>query len=835
MRRFDPTGPRTLVERGSVRYGLAVASVALAFVVRLLAEPVTGTGAPFVLFFAAVLVTNILAGAGPGLLATLLSVPLACREFIVRAGFHPSQVISQATLFLIDCSFIAYLAYDSRRARQFSEEAEERLRLANRAARIVSWDVDFPALLVRWSPDSLQQLESKVPMPARLGSLLHVVHPDDRPGLERALEASRDPTGNGELRAEVRVLRKNGGVRWYACFGHTYFAEHSGKRVAVRQVGTAIDVTERLQTEEALRALTEKAKVAVAEREEMLAREQAANATLRQSEERFRLTFDEAPIGMALVDMDGRLLRVNQVLCEILGYSAQELRRVGFQDVTYPPDLGADVTLFRQLARGEIPRYQMEKRYIRRDGSLVYAALSVSLLRDADGNPLCNIAQVEEIQARKEAEAALRTSESRQQLLARASALLVTTLDYAKTLEAVAQLVVLELADWCIAKIAMPGSSELTWTVACRDPARAQTARELERLRINRRWPSFVRAGERAPHAVRIEHVQDADLQAIAQSPEHLSLLRAMDPTSMMDVPLVIRGQVLGGLVFVASDSSPAFTRDDLELAQALADRATLAVENGRLYEASVQAAQLRDQVLAVVAHDLRNPLAVILSQAGGIAKKEVADSAWCNRTSGLIQRAASRMNRLIQDLLDVAVIEAGQLSIEREPLEPRELLQESIDSQHTLARDASLTLELDIDGAVPMIRGDPNRLLQVLENLIGNAVKFSNPGGHIRVGAVAREGAVLFWVADTGRGIPPEAIPHVFDRFWQVRKGTRQGAGLGLPISRGIVEAHGGRLWVESEVERGATFFFTIPRLEPGERPLLPGSSSAERESTIH
>jgi signal transduction histidine kinase len=181
-----------------------------------------------------------------------------------------------------------------------------------------------------------------------------------------------------------------------------------------------------------------------------------------------------------------------------------------------------------------------------------------------------------------------------------------------------------------------------------------------------------------------------------------------------------------------------------------------------------------------------------------------------------VIHRAATRMNRLIQDLLDVALMEAGQLTIERERLSANELIVEAVDMQRPLASSSSLELRADLDRDVPHIWGDRDRLLQVFENLIGNAIKFTKAGGRITAGAVSRDHDVVFWVADTGCGIASESLPRVFDRFWQATRTGRQGAGLGLPITKGIVEAHGGRIWVQSTEARGTTFSFTIPKASP-------------------
>src|SRR5262249_51937745 len=145
-----------------------------------------------------------------------------------------------------------------------------------------------------------------------------------------------------------------------------------------------------------------------------------------------------------------------------------------------------------------------------------------------------------------------------------------------------------------------------------------------------------------------------------------------------------------------------------------------------------------------------------------------------------------------------------------------RELIAGAVNVQRPLASSSSLALRVDVDRDVPEIWGDRDRLLQVFENLIGNAIKFTGPGGSVVAGATSRDREVVFWVADTGSGIAPEDVPRVFDRFWQATRPRREGAGLGLPITKGIVEAHGGRIWVESTPGKGTTFSFTIPKAFP-------------------
>lgn len=179
-------------------------------------------------------------------------------------------------------------------------------------------------------------------------------------------------------------------------------------------------------------------------------------------------------------------------------------------------------------------------------------------------------------------------------------------------------------------------------------------------------------------------------------------------------------------------------------------------------------------------------------------------------------------MQRLIQDLLDVSRIESGTLAVEHTRIGLAQLVVECVEAQRSLAASADLELRVDLPRELPEVLGDRDRLLQVLENLIGNAIKFTGPGGRIGVGASATAGEVLLWVSDTGPGIAAEDLPRVFDRFWQAQKAGRRGAGLGLPIVKGIVEAHGGRVWVESTLGQGSTFLFTIP--------VVPSATDAQR-----
>ena len=172
-------------------------------------------------------------------------------------------------------------------------------------------------------------------------------------------------------------------------------------------------------------------------------------------------------------------------------------------------------------------------------------------------------------------------------------------------------------------------------------------------------------------------------------------------------------------------------------------------------------------------------------------------------------------MNRMIQDLLDVRRIESGRLGIESKPESPASLINDTVEMLRPLAIGSTIVLEADISENLPMVLADASRIQQVLSNLVGNAVKFTPREGHVTVCAEGIDGGVRFGVIDTGPGIPPDQVPHIFGRFWQAMPSDRRGIGLGLAIAKGIVEAHGGMIWVESNVGLGSTFYFTLPSAE--------------------
>lgn len=330
---------------------------------------------------------------------------------------------------------------------------------------------------------------------------------------------------------------------------------------------------------------------------------------------------------------------------------------------------------------------------------------------------------------------------------------------------------------------------------------------------LDRRRPHLVWHVLETRQPMIVQAVDAAYVESLVQHDEHRRALRALDIRSLMAVPLVARGRLLGALTFVSSRDDHRYGADDLPLARDLADRAALAIENARLYRTAREAIEARDHVLGVVAHDLRNPLTAISATATVLRQYFLPDSAGAAREAldGIVQ-ASERATRLVQDLLEIRRITAGRLALTRAHVPVIPLVEECAAAHRALAAAASLHLAVDTADSDAVVWADGHRLRQVFDNLIGNAVKFTPAGGRVTLGAAARGAEVVFWVADTGPGIEPDVLPRLFDRFWQGREGDRRGAGLGLAIAKEVVDAHDGRIWAESRPGSGSTFYFSVP-----------------------
>ncbi|XXX75939.1 PAS domain S-box protein [Sorangium sp. So ce134] len=479
-----------------------------------------------------------------------------------------------------------------------------------------------------------------------------------------------------------------------------------------------------------------------------------AEQALRESEERFRLTFENAPIGMAIVALDGRFIRVNHVFCEIVGYAAEELSTLRFQDITHPDDVNADVGLVEQLRRGEIPRYRLPKRYVHKDGTVIAVVLHTSVVRDERGEPIHYIAQVEDVTARKQAE------EERERLLAQ----LETERRTLRTIfdSAPVPLLLIE-RNGAERVIGNPHAIELTGGAAARD--------------------------------------------------EYVGRLRRPDgaPITLDEMPSsrAMRGETIPGeeIVIHQADGS---SRTFLIAAAPLRDRAgkiTGAVVAGEDVSPLKELARMREEWTSIIAHDLRQPVTTIVLQASMLARQ-----AQCSDKAQHILASAMQLSRMISDLLDVSRLESHRLELSRVEVDLPALVQATV--ERTADATSGHRVDVEVRGDVPPLLADPGRLEQVLTNLLSNAAKYGAPETPIRMAVERRGGEVLVALENEGKGIAPEELPRLFARYYRTREakaGGAAGLGLGLYIVRRLVEAHGGRIWAESAAGK-TTFQFALP-----------------------
>ncbi len=478
--------------------------------------------------------------------------------------------------------------------------------------------------------------------------------------------------------------------------------------------------------------------------------------------------------------------------------------------------------------------FSFPHRIVRPGGSVRLLHARGESVTDADGRVVRMIGTGQDVTGRAKAERKARrlageraaraeaeTTARRMEFLAEAGRILSSSLDYEATLAEVARLAVPFLAEYCAVFVEDEEGEPLqrVGSAHSRPEYADQIVRVEETYLPDPDNPHSLvgqvfRTGE--PRLLP-EFSPEALERAMEGQAEALEIVRKLAPRSAMMVPLATRGRRLGVIAFYRSDSAPRYGDTDLVVAERLAAKAALALDNARLFEAerrarteAEEATALRDEVLAIVSHDLRSPLHAI-AICGELLSQEPSEA---DRKAHIqiLERSVGRMARLVEDLLDVGRIESGRFSVRPEPSDPREVVERALEEAGPAATEKGVRLlrgVIDCPSPVPM---DRRRIEQVLSNLLENAIRHTPAEGRIEVSAVGRGERLVCSVVDTGEGIPEPRRRELFDHIWHAREGGRDRAGLGLTIARGIVEAHGGRIWVESEPGQGAAFHFAIP-----------------------
>ncbi len=410
-------------------------------------------------------------------------------------------------------------------------------------------------------------------------------------------------------------------------------------------------------------------------------------------------------------------------------------------------------------------------------------------------------------------------AETRAVFLAEASVLL-SSLDYGDNLRRLAELAVPSLGDWCAVDL-FEDSGVARLAVAHTDPEKVKFAHEIyQRYPPDLNEPGGMGELKRSGEPLLYPIVTDEMLVAAARDAEHLEMLRTLRIDSAMVVPLMVTGKVFGAISFVSSTPNRHYTKSDLAFATELGRRAALAIENARLYGEVNEANRVKDEFLATLSHELRTPLNVIVGRARMLVERSGhADTV--QQSADTIERNAHALARLVDDLLDVSRFSAGQLTLDIQPVDIAAVVSTVVASLEPTGRAKGVTIAVAPSPALPELLGDSTRLQQVVWNLLSNAIKFTPSGGTVSLALAHTPAHVTLTVSDTGEGIEPDFLPHVFETFRQAEPTLNRrhgGLGLGLSIVRRLVELHGGYVTADSAGRgQGATFRVALPAAAAG------------------
>ena len=543
-------------------------------------------------------------------------------------------------------------------------------------------------------------------------------------------------------------------------------------------------------------------------------REQAGiERALRASEAKFSGILGIAADAIISVDHDHHIVHFNRGAEEIFRYKAEEAigRHLNVLiPARYRPGHDGHMESF---ARSPVTARRMGERReifgLRSDGAEFPAEASISKLVLPDG--ILFTVVLRDITDRKRAE-------EDERFLAATSSELAQSLDFDAAAQIVADLPVPRLADACLVDIVTSGDT-LRRVISTRQrPELTPALRSLAERPITWDSPSPIIDAIRRKRRELVPVVDEDWLDAN----EELSLIphwRALGARSLLTLPLVAGDEAFGALTLIAVDPSREFSADARNLADKFAATAATTLENARLYGVAQRATRARDEVLGIVSHDLRNPMSAIAMCARVLQENPPNDPSERSQLLGTIRESTEWVNRLIQDLLDVANIERGRLSLELRPQDPAQI---ALQARHMFEVEAThhgIKLDVEVPTNLPMVMADGARIVQVLGNFLRNAIKFTPNGGRIVIGVERDDSGVVFSVRDTGAGIATANQSRVFDRYWHSSDGSRaRGSGLGLSIAKGIVEAHGGHIWLQSSPGQGSTFSFSVPD-HPGAR----------------
>lgn len=587
------------------------------------------------------------------------------------------------------------------------------------------------------------------------------------------------------LEFEVDAIHEDGRAIEFLTYAAPLLDEEGQTRGAV---GAFVDITHRKQIEEAL----------------------------RHSEELYRSLAEALPQMIFLCTCEGKLEYCNPSAVNYIGLSLEQILHRSPLEWIHPSDRAETVAHWRNAIATETA-YEIEVRLQRSDGFSRWHTLRMNPIAGVGDRQLKWLGTATDIDDRKR-------SRQQERFLATASSVLANSLDYQTTLDSLAHLTVPSIADWCAIDVVEKDGTIERLAVAHTDPAKEELAKELYRRYPPKKEATMGQANVlRTGQSELYPHIPDSVLVEAASDAEHLRILRELLLNSGMCVPLKARGRTLGTITFVREVGSRCYDRTDLIMAEKLAHRAGIALDNARLYREAQDANRLKDEFLATLSHELRTPLNSILGWAQILRNRRLSQEKM-GLALETIERNSRLQFQLIEDLLDVSRIITGKLRLNVTSVSLLKAIEEAIKSVRPAAEAKHIQLKTELDRHAGPVSGDRDRLQQIVWNLLSNAIKFTPPEGCVTIILEQFQNSIQIRILDTGQGIKPEFLPYVFDRFRQADSSSTRaynGLGLGLAIVRHLTELHGGTVSADSPgLGQGAMFTVELPLMPRCELP---------------
>lgn len=880
------------------------------------ADSVLGTKVIFLPYFFVIIGAAALGGLGPGIVATILST-IAGSYFLLEPGSKTPDY-AQLVLFGMAGFLISVVGENFHKAKRKLnaqsldlevikkrlESSESSRSMALEAGRMGTWEWTVSSNSVAWTPSMGVVFElEEAQFPKTFESYLNLLHAEDR---DRAKEHLDDivKQGTSTFEGRYRAILPNGASRWIATRGQTVL---SGRQV-IGLRGVCWDISEEVEAD--------------------------------LSQNRLATIVATSDDGIVSKDLTGQVLTWNEGAQRIFGYTDEEIVGQSIQLLLPEDRLSEEAEILATVRSGKSIT-NLETIRKRKDGQLIDVSVTISPIRDSNGEVVAVSKFVRDITDRKRAEKELEasrqllTAQQRQlqhlinsipvlisfvdskgiyrlvnrqyeawfnipaseivghhlsevmgdesyqkvekyvlsalagtessyelelpykgagkrfvranyvpnrdvdgnvdgffvlvadhsevnqreqdsKFIANASSTLAEMVDYKSTLRKIADLAVPYFADWCSIDILDDHGELERLAVAHKDPAKVELANEL-----HKKYPPEANADQGAPYVIRtgkselVSAITSDVISATSTNPEVQQIIRDLGLHSYICVPLRVKGKPIGAITFISAEAKRSYGLGDLANAEDLARRASVSVENALLYQQLQESDKRKDEFLATLAHELRNPLAPLRTGLDILArssqKPEVVEE-----VQGVMARQLTQLVRLVDDLLDISRITTGKLELRKEIVNIRELVEDAVEANRALLEQRNHSLFVNPLNDIPPVNADPTRITQVLQNLLNNAAKYTDPGGTIQVTIEHADSQVAITVTDNGIGIDQDHLAGVFGMFSQVESALTRahgGLGIGLALVKGLVEMHGGSVDVRSEgIGKGSEFIVRLP-----------------------